>query len=69
VIPFLVVGLFSLTGCSNSSNSEPEYDPVEVLEYEFCLNNPPPQFEDQDGDWLVPGLAEQYCESKKPIAK
>jgi hypothetical protein len=33
---FGIVGLLLLTGCS--ADTKPEYDPVELIEYEACLN-------------------------------
>ena len=31
-----IIGLLLLTGCS--ANTKPEYDPVELIEYEACLS-------------------------------
>ena len=53
-----------LTGCSSD---EPKYDPVDLLEYENCLDNPPEYF----GAVFTPprNWAEQACEDKRPVLK
>ena len=59
----LVTGLL-VTGCTTK---EPSYDPIELIEYQNCLNNPPPYF---DGVFTPPrNWAEQACESKRPVLK
>jgi hypothetical protein len=35
-LAIVFLGLFLLAGCSTESG--PEYDPVELIEYEACLN-------------------------------
>jgi len=57
----LAVSAVLLTGCSN----EPSYDPIELMEYELCLNTPVGEFKD---NW-TPNMAEALCESKKPVPK
>ena len=57
VITF-IAGLL-VTGCSN----KPSYDPVELMEYELCLNTPVGEFEKS---W-TPNIAEAECESVKPV--
>ena len=52
-----------LTACSSSELS---YDPVELIEYERCLNTVPSNFE---GVWELEGVAESYCKDKKPVLK
>lgn len=52
-----------LSGCSSP---EPSYDPVELIEYENCLKNPP---EYATEIWGTPGVAESFCKDKKPVLK
>jgi photosystem II stability/assembly factor-like uncharacterized protein len=65
IFSILLFSLIPITACS----SEPElaYDPVELIEYEKCLNTIPPNFTAEI--WASGGIAEQYCEPKKPILK
>ena len=49
---FLSISVLLLTGCS-SPERELEYDPVELIQYEDCL------------DTYVP----RYCEYLKPVKK
>ena len=62
---FLVLTLSSLlfTACS-SPEPELSYDPVELVEYENCLNNPP---EGTESNWAE--IAEIVCKDKKPTLK
>jgi hypothetical protein len=63
-LPLVVLlSLIPITACS----SEPElaYDPVELIEYERCLNNPGLGYTEEV--WNI--IAELQCESKKPILK
>ena len=64
LLPVIILSLTPLTGCSSS---EPSYDPVELIEYEKCLNTVPIQYDEEI--WSIEGFAEQHCESKKPILK
>jgi hypothetical protein len=51
-----------LTGCASE---EPRYDPVDLIEYENCLKNPPEYF---GGVFTPPrNWAEQACEDKRPV--
>lgn len=61
----LVLPLLLLSACS-SPEPELSYDPVELIEYENCLNNPPAGLTDA---WSLAGFAERHCESKKPVPK
>jgi hypothetical protein len=63
-LPLVVLlSLISITACS----SEPElaYDPVELIEYERCLNNPGIGYTEEV--WNI--IAELQCEGKKPVLK
>ena len=75
----LVMLSLLLTGCS-SPESELSYDPVELIEYERCLNTIPvglierdytelPTWIPNERLWSIPGFPEKYCQSKKPILK
>ena len=75
----LAIPALLLTGCS-SPEPELSYDPVELIEYERCLNTVPvglierdytelPAWISNDVLWSIPGFPEKYCESKKPILK
>lgn len=61
----LVIFSLLLTGCS-SPEPELSYDPIELIEYEQCLNNPPNAYK---GIWHLDNFGEQYCEDKKPVLK
>ncbi len=62
----LVVSTLLLTGCS-SPEPELSYDPVELIEYERCLNTIHPNFTEEL--WAIEGIAEEVCKDKKPILK
>ena len=75
----LVIFSLLLTGCS-SPEPELSYDPVELIEYERCLNTVPvglikrdytelPAWIPNEVLWSYEGFPEKYCESKKPILK
>ena len=64
LIIVILLSFITLTGCSSP---EPSYDPVELIEYERCLNTIPPNFTAEI--WAYEGIAEEYCESKKPVLK
>jgi hypothetical protein len=53
-----------LSGCSSNELS---YDPVELIGFENCLNTIPPNFTAEI--WAYEGIAENYCEDKKPLLK
>ena len=58
------LSLLTLVSCSNA---QPQYDPVELIEYEKCLSNPPEYF---DGVFTAPkNWAETACEDKRPVLK
>ena len=61
----LAISALLLAGCSNVE-SELSYDPVELIEYENCLNNPPAGLTEA---WSLSGFAERHCEPKKPVLK
>ena len=61
----LFVSALLLNACS-SPEPELSYDPVELIEYENCLNNPPAGLTEAFG---LKGFAEKYCEPKKPVLK
>ena len=61
LVALTVITGILVTGCSN----EPSYDPIELMEYELCLNTPVGEFKNS---W-TPILAESLCESKKPVLK
>ena len=63
-IAVILLGLIPLSGCS-SAEPELAYDPVELIEYERCLNNPGLGYTEEV--WNI--IAELQCESKKPILK
>ena len=66
LLPVIVLSLIPLTGCS-SSEPELSYDPLELIEYQNCLDNPHPYF---GGVFTAPrNWAEQACEDKRPILK
>ena len=66
LLPVIVLSLIPLTGCS-SSEPELSYDPLELIEYQNCLDNPHPYF---GGVFTPPrNWAEQACEDKRPILK
>lgn len=67
-LPIILFSLIPLNGCSAPEN-EPElsYDPIEVIEYQNCLNNPPPYLGglfNPPRDWAI-----EACEDKRPVAK
>ena len=64
LLSVIVLSLIPLTGCSSS---EPSYDPVELIEYERCLNFVPRGFTEEI--WAMQGIAENYCKDKKPVLK
>ncbi len=59
----LSLSAISLMGCS-SPEPELSYDPLELIEYETCLSNPP---EGLQSNWAQ--VAEVFCKNKKPILK
>jgi hypothetical protein len=61
----LTLSSLLVTGCS-STEPELSYDPLELIEYEYCLNNPPAGLTEA---WSLKGFAERYCEPKKPVLK
>ena len=62
----LTLSALSLMGCS-SPEPELSYDPLELIEYQNCLNNPPDYF---GGVFTAPrNWAERACEDKRPILK
>ena len=63
-IAVILLCLVPLTGCSRPELS---YDPVELIEYERCLNTIPPNFTAEL--WAYEGIAEEYCKEKKPSLK
>ena len=63
-IAVILLSLIPLSGCSSP---EPSYDPVELIEYERCLNFVPRGFSEEI--WAMRGIAENYCKDKKPILK
>ena len=63
-IAVILLGLIPLSGCSSP---EPSYDPVELIEYERCLNFVPRGFSEEI--WAMQGIAENYCKDKKPILR
>jgi hypothetical protein len=66
LITALSAAVIFLTGCS-SPEPELSYDPLELIEYQNCLNNPPSYF---GGAFTPPrNWAEQACEDKRPIRK
>ena len=64
LIIVILLSFIPLTGCSSP---EPSYDPVELIEYERCLNFVPRGFSEEI--WAMQGIAENYCKDKKPILK
>ena len=64
VLALLFLSFPLLSGCSSNELS---YDPVELIEYENCLNTIPPNFTAEI--WAYKGIAENYCEEKKPVLK
>ena len=60
----VLLSIIPLSGCSSP---EPSYDPVELIEYERCLNFVPRGFSEEI--WATRGIAENYCKDKKPILK
>jgi hypothetical protein len=66
LVTVLSASVILLTGCS-SPEPELTYDPLELIEYQNCLNNPPSYF---GGVFTPPrNWAEQACEDKRPILK
>jgi len=61
---FVLLSIIPLSGCSSP---EPSYDPVELIEYERCLNFVPRGFSEEI--WAIRGIAENYCKDKKPVLK
>ena len=61
----IILSLIPLSGCS-SPEPELSYDPIELIEYEQCLNNPPEAFK---GIWNLDNFGEQFCKDKKPVLK
>jgi hypothetical protein len=51
-----------LSGCSKSDVPTPSYDPVELIEYQNCLNAYLQQYGNQS-------VAIEFCKSKKPKLK
>ena len=64
----LFIPTLLLTGCSSAEPERKlEYDPIEIIEYQNCLNNPPEYLGglfNPPRDW-----AEEACADKKPIPK
>ena len=66
LLPVIILSLIPLTGCS-SPEPELSYDPLELIEYQNCLNNPPDYF---GGVFTPPrDWAEKACKDKRPILK
>ena len=66
LIAVILLSLIPLSGCS-SPEPELSYDPLELIEYQNCLNNPPDYF---GGVFTPPrNWAEKACEDKRPIRK
>ncbi len=63
LLPIILLSLIPLSGCS-SPEPELSYDPIELIEYENCLNSPPESLKD---NWAQ--VAEVFCKNKKPILK
>ena len=55
----ILSGLLVLTGCS--SEKKPEYDPVELIEYEACLNQIISEYEYNE----IPKYLE-WCQDLRP---
>ena len=66
VLVLLFISSVLLSGCSSSELS---YDPVELIEYERCLNTVPLQYQSNEEIWSIDGFAEEHCESKRPVLK
>jgi len=66
LIAVILLSLIPLSGCS-SPEPELSYDPVELIEYERCINTKP-QFVSETV-WLIDGYAESWCKNKKPVLK
>jgi hypothetical protein len=64
LIIVILLSFITLTGCS-SPEPELAYDPVELIEYERCLNNPGLGYTEEV--WNI--IAELQCEGKKPVLK
>ncbi len=64
----LFIPTLLLTGCTSAEPKRKlEYDPIEIIEYQNCLNNPPEYFSGlfkPPRDW-----PEEACADKKPIPK
>ena len=63
-IAVILLALIPLSGCSSP---KPSYDPVDLIEYEKCMNFIPRGF--SEDIWAMKGIAENYCKDKKPILK
>ncbi len=66
---FYTIILLSLIPLSGCSAPEPElsYDPIEVIEYQNCLNNPPQYLGglfNPPRDWAI-----EACEDKRPVPR
>jgi hypothetical protein len=64
LLSIVLFTLIPLTGCS-SPEPELSYDPVELIEYERCLNNPGLGYTEEV--WNI--IAELQCKAKKPVLK
>ena len=64
-----LASILLLTGCS--VNTKPEYDPVELAEYEACLSQvstkSPSGFDSKFGN-EIEGIL-KWCESLKPVKR
>jgi hypothetical protein len=63
IMKFLAIvfsGLFLLAGCSTESG--PEYDPVELIEYEACLNQIISEYEYNEIDKYL-----EWCQDLRPV--
>ena len=54
-----IIGLLLLTGCS--ADTKPEYDPVELIEYEACLNQIISEYEYNEIDKYL-----EWCQDLRP---
>jgi len=61
-LAFVFLGLFLLAGCSTESG--PEYDPVELIEYEACLSQIISEYEYNEIEKYL-----EWCTDLRPIKK
>ncbi|GEM_PF-3989841 len=59
LLPVIILSLIPLTGCS-SPEPELSYDPVELIEYQNCLEVFRSTYQSR---------VEQFCADRKPILK